>query len=675
MKKLLPVLAIFAGFFIFQAALVRYDMYVTERFFDFFPGDSYFELSISGQLSVAETAEFQENLTRLLDSRGLYCYQRLYAEREYIAWVYTEDPYYFGNVYLTNGKLSAVRPGDYYFSDDGEQRGVIYSPIRDKSYKLYHLSDFTDKHKSVFIPYILYTYADDAEIVCRSFAGDLRALYPGLTISFQASELHRGAGNEPVNYAYLLFAVLTGATVIIGLNAAIISQAKKIQILKLEGYGSARIYVRYVLGHAGLVLLAAAAAMGVLYALYIKTDFANARSFLALLAPPCAAFAASVLAFSAASFAAILLIDVNPGIKGKSPLKGQKPLSYAVFALLLVCAAATVVEGAGYLRLYLSALVTERAYLARIENLYRGSYIKPEYTAQLGNIDASGALRLNAYLRAENDMAEVAALGVVNIEGRQVAVFKVSRNYARKYIPGAPSGGPADEPYLLLPENLSRLREQIYKALDTAEYRGFEGLGEVVFYRGRFAAVDPALYVYKGLNVPNAAVLVSGSFGAILTTGSYFTYAGDERAAQAYYDGLCEQFGTLPLSKIESVESAYIYQKSLFRRILLFELPIFFAVLLAVITNAFHIAALNCELHGKRYAVLRSEGVSALALTQNEAGACACLLLFAGAVSLRFTRAGFWELTAVICAYFVLHMALLWLVTERRTKNFAERLR
>ena len=482
MKKMLIVLIIVASFFTFQTAFIKYDRYITNNFFKFSPDHSFFEVAISGELNADEIKRFQENLLLLLDDYGLYCYQNLYMDREYteyIVWAYTKDPYYLSNIYFTKGKLTSIHPGDYFYSNDGDRKGVIFNPIRNKNYKIYHLNDFSSEHKSIFIPYYLVTYAEDAEKVYRNFANDLAELYPNLIFDSSMLNFHGGWGGQTVDYSDFIFAILTGMMVIIGLNITIIKQTKKIQMLKLEGYENWQIYRKYVLSYIGLILLAAVITNIVMYLFYIETSAENAKQFLSFLIAPNLIFIASLFAFSIVSFTTVLLIDVNLAVKGKSSLMKQKTLNYVMKILLIVFTTGTVLNVADYLGQYYTTVTTEQQYLSRIEHLYHASFIIPQYTAAAmsGDFGIDGAQLRNDYLRRENNLFELMFIEQKTVGGKEFVVFKATQNYARQYILQIQSNEIEDGSYILIPENLSHLREQIHKALDYVEYRGFGSLG------------------------------------------------------------------------------------------------------------------------------------------------------------------------------------------------------
>ncbi|MCL2717421.1 MAG: hypothetical protein FWE14_01375 [Lachnospiraceae bacterium] len=677
MKKILIILTICASFFIFQIALLFYDHHVTQRFFDFYPGEYSYEISVAGELSVDETEGFQINLMRLLNEYDLYCYQRLYLNHqghpELIVWAYTEDSYYFDNVYLTKGKLTAINLGDYYYSNDGEKKGLIFNPIRNNSLKLYHLSDFSNQNKSIYIPYYLFTYADGAEQIYHAFAADLRALYPDLIISTARGHRHRV--EVSLDRIHSIFAILTGMLVIIGLNIMIIKQTKKIQILKLEGYGNGYLYQKYVLGYAGLILLTSLTTNIIMYLLYIKTSLNNARLFLNLLFTPNIALIISIFGFSFISFIAILLINPNLALKGKNYLKKQKLLNYIVMLLLIIFATGTVIEGAGLIGRFSFMIINEKQYLTRIENLYYGWSIKPEYIAY-SDIGIEGAKKMHEYLRAENNMIEVRMFEPIKIGRKEINIFEATKNYVRQYISEELATELTNMPYILIPENLAHLQEQISNIMRNYWYTRYGSYEEIIYPWQKFAVIDPWLFIHNGINISNAIIIVSDSFGVNLSTSTYFTYLGDKNEAQLFYDELCLHFDTIPESIIESVMSQYQTFKVMFVQYSLKNfLPIFLATILAIGANSYLIAVLNCEINEKRYAVLKCEGKTTFALIKDELITCFILLFLAEVILLYFVKMDFRELLTVIGIYFAFNVLILWCVTNYRMRNFAEKLR
>jgi len=174
--------------------------------------------------------------------------------------------------------------------------------------------------------------------------------------------------------------------------------------------------------------------------------------------------------------------------------------------------------------------------------------------------------------------------------------------------------------------------------------------------------------------IHNAVVIVVDDFGVNLTGNSYFTHVGNALDAQTYYDNLCLGLDTLPISRIVSVKDSYMSVKAFYFQNFWFFLSVFLMVLLAIGVNIYHIAVLNCEIHVKKFAILKSEGRNTFALIWNELKICIILLLIAEVILLRFMNI-ITSLIWIIGIYFMLDLLLLWCVTGYRMRNFAERLR
>lgn len=244
MKKILIVLVVIANFFIFQSALEKYDDLIESKILTFSPLEQKYDFLISGDISTIDSNIFQHDFEILLDKYELNCYQHVYnrEDKEQIVWAYTNDSnHYLDTIILTKGKLSAVNKGDYYFSNDGNMQGTIFNPIKDENYKLYHLNDFSNKNKSIFVPYELYTSKSDREMIYEEFVNDFKSLYPTISVSTLSGESHFEE-IDAINYNDIIFTVLTSLMVILGINIIIIKQTKKIQILKLDGYSNWQIY-------------------------------------------------------------------------------------------------------------------------------------------------------------------------------------------------------------------------------------------------------------------------------------------------------------------------------------------------------------------------------------------------------------------------------------------------
>ncbi|MEI3612670.1 hypothetical protein, partial [Pseudogracilibacillus sp. SO30301A] len=350
MKRILIVLVIIAIFFNFQSALTKYDDLILERFIDYNIDEQSFTFAISGELNTSDINEFQQNFEQLLDKYKINSYQRLYVDNEQILWTHTNDKSYLNNVAFTEGKLSAINKGDYYFSNDGDKKGLIFNPIRDENYKIYHLGDFSNKHKSIFHPYELVTYEEDRDLVFNSFVDEFQSLYPSFSVEAFSSESHI----EPitVDYEDVILAMLMSLMVVLGLNIIIIKQTKKIQILKLEGYSNWQIYRSQILKYLGLILLVELVTNTVMYFYYIDTSFENAKPFLIYLIVPALIFITSLFIFSIISFITISLININSAMKGKSSLKNQINFNYMIKVALIVFTTFIVLNGINYLERY-----------------------------------------------------------------------------------------------------------------------------------------------------------------------------------------------------------------------------------------------------------------------------------------------------------------------------------
>lgn len=371
------MLVIIASFFNFQSALTKYDELILERFIDYNVGEQSFTFAISGELDTSDLNEFQKKFEQLLDKYKINSYQRLYVDNEQILWTYTNDESYLNNIALTEGTLSAINKGDYYFSNDGDKKGLIFNPIRDENYKIYHLSDFSNKHKSIFNPYELVTYEEDHDLVFNSFIDEFQSSYPSLSVEFFSSESHI----EPITVGYedVILAVLMSLMVVLGLNIIIIKQTKKIQILKLEGYSNWKIYRSQVLKYLGLILLVELVTNTAMYFYYIDTSFENAKPFLIYLIVPALIFIASLFIFSIISFITISLININSAMKGKSSLENQKNFNYMIKVALIVFTTFIVLNGINYLERYIHIVITEQDYLNNIKNLYSTTSVKPQH--------------------------------------------------------------------------------------------------------------------------------------------------------------------------------------------------------------------------------------------------------------------------------------------------------
>jgi hypothetical protein len=687
MKKILLILVIIATFFSFQSALKKYDDLLLDNFTIVDQVNNRpFHFSISGELDadMDATANFQKDLLRLLDKYELNCYQRVYMDQEYISWVYTRDENYLSKIALTEGRLSSVRPGDYYFSNDGSEKGVIFNPIRNENFKIYHLGDFSNKHKSVFNPYELVAYGTEPEVMplYQGFTEEFKALYPDLSVFSMLLESHGGDANKAVDYEDIIFAILTGLMVILGLNVIIVRQTKKIQILKLEGYSNWEIFKSRVLRHLGLATAVMLAADTALYLIYMETDFENTLPFLMYLAAPGLIFVVSLFVFSTVSFAAISMIDINLAVKGKSSLKRQKPLNYAMKVLLIVFTTLIVLNGVDLLTQYFRIIATEAQYVKQIDNLYNVTYFKHRY---VGAMESPREFLKNheyvkGYFKQNNDYFELMYLEKKSVDDGKITILvaQATGEYVGQYISRKTASQlEKSENYVLIPRGLENRKDLIYETL-MRDNIGFDprGLGEIVIYpEARMNNIRPEDYIRYGMNVPNMVIMVTSDELGSISNQSLFRYDGDPSEAQEYFDGVFAKFGAVSWVNVESANEQYIFWKAFFLQGFYAMLPVFLTILLAILTNTHQLAVLNCEINAKRHAILKCEGKSASALIIGEAKISALLLLVAETILYVFMDIPFRTLILVIGVFFVADILLLRWTTGMRTKHFAEMLR
>jgi len=681
MKKILVIFVIITTFFVFQSALEKFDDLILRNFNSFSSTGQFFDFAISGEIKEDEVAEFQETFLQLLDEFELNAYQRIYINREYILWAHTSDENFLRNILLTVGTLTAINPGDFFFSNDGSERGIIFNPIRNKNYRIYHLSDFRNPHRSIFNPYVLFTDATDAESIYRAFESEFRMLYPTLPVFSDMSESHcHGTEGGTVSYEDILFAILTGLLVILGLNVAIIRQTKKIQILKLEGYSNWQIYKKYVLRYLGLILLVALGANIGLYVFYIETSVENAMPFLRYLIMPNLIFVISLFIASAISFATILMIDVNLAVKGKSSLKQQKDLNYIVKVLLIVFTTLIVLNGVDYIRRYHNIVTTESRYLDQIENLYTVAHMNPQAMGRLSEFSFETEEKVLEHLKRENNYFELMYLSEETIRnGRErILVTQASREYVWQYLSSVIADQMSESgSYILIPENLGNRKEDIYAELSqNFMYAGFGGLGTIMIYpQIQWSSIIPYDYITFGMNITNAIFLVNNSDLFNIGFQSYFRFDGDPAEAQAYFDNIYLNYGALSSVIIESVEAQYMFFRAFFLQDLQIALPIFIMIIFAIIANASQLAVLNCEINDRRYAILKSEGRRPISLIIDELKVSAFLLVIAQTILYVFMEIPLIDVIFIISAYFAIESLLLWGTTAFQTRHFAERLR
>jgi len=680
MKKIIVITIIIAIFFTFQTAIRKYDRYITDKFFDFNPGENIYELSVSGYLSSDDVMEFQEFLMLSLDRYNLHCYQKLYKDQEiteYIAWVYTTDEFYFNNIFLTKGVLTEINKGDYYFSNDGNQKGLIFNPVRNKNYMIYHLDDFNNDSKSIFNPYILFSYADNAETLYNNLYNDLKTIYPDLFIDFAIYEKHGswGWGNEELNNNDIVFAILTGIMVIICLNIDIISQTKKIQILKLGGFNSFQIYLRFILKNIGVILFFALICNIILFLIYIETSLSNAEQFISMLITPNIIFIVSLLLFSVISFSTILLVNVNTAIKGKSSLKNQQILNYLMKTLLIMFTTGTILNSVSYLSQYYTIATTEEKYLERIENLYHSPAVLPQYIAAAVSDDfrIDNALLRNEHLINNNEMFEMIPLDYILLDGKEFIIFAISEEYVRKNVYGSLDIG-NNKSTLIIPDSLSKYQEQIIKSLGNI-FHVSEQMDILILPQVKLDTINPWHYISEGLEIIDAIIVTKPSTNVNLNSNSYFSFPGDVSEVQDFYDNICSMFDTPPLNRINNVKALYNSVKANFIQHLWIVVPISVVAFTAIAINIFYIAVLSCEIEGKKYALLKSEGRGTFALIGDKIKICALILLTSQAFLIWFIDIDLTSIFILIAFYFLLDLLILWTVTYYKMKNFPERLR
>jgi len=684
MKRILIILVTIAAFFTFQSALKKYDNFILDRFISVSPNNKPFHFAVSGELDTGEIADFQKNLLQLLDKYELNCYQRFTKDQEYMLWTYTNDENYLNGIPLTEGVLSAIHPGDYYFSNDGNKKGVIFNPIRNKNYKIYHLDDFSSKYKSIFNPYELFTYESDAELVYAGFKAEFQELYPNMSIFSTLLDL--GAHEESdmtIRYEDVIFSILTAAMVILVLNVIIIKQTKKIQILKLDGYSNWQIFRSEVLQYLGLIVLIQLIANVIMYFCYIETSLKNAVPFLKYLIAPNFIFILSLVILSVFSFTAILMIDINLAVKGKSSLKKQKNLNYAMKISLIVFTTLIVLNGMDYLKQYCGIVTTEPKYLNQVKNLYNATYVKPEYT---GKMDKQGFLgkqkNVQDYLKKEHQFFELRHLEQVIIEKGKtnILVAEASKEYVNQYMQQLLTESINNgKDYVLIPKSLENQKERIYEELSQkVEYVGFDNLslGDIVIYsQTSVNPFEPYDYIHYGFDISNAVLLVKDRELGSIGSHSYFRYYGDPSGVQEYFDNLCLHYQAKPYITIESIQEQYVFDKAFFIQEFKVFLPIFIMIILAIITNTYQLSVLNCEINDKKYAILKSEGRNTMYLIFDEVKVCIFLLFAAETVLYVFMNIAFGNLIFIIGIYFIMDLLLLWCTTGFRMKHFAERLR
>jgi len=679
MKRLLIILVIISSFFTFQSALKKYDQFVLNRFVSFQHNETNFEFAISGDLTKNETNAFQKNFEQLLNTYNIYAYQMLFIDNEYILWTNTKDESYLNHISLTKGMLSSIDKGDYHFSNDGDSKGDIFNPIKNKNYKIYHLGDFSNKHKSIFNPYTLYTDEVEPESTLNHFVDEFRSLYPNIVVEFFTSEGH---SEDPATTSYsdLLFVILTSLMVILVLNVIITQQAKKIQILKLEGHSNWKIYKNHVLSYLFTIALIQVIVSASFYFYYIETSLENAKPFLVYLLVPNLVFFISLFGLSIASFLSILWININSTIKGKSSLATQKNLGYVLKIGLVVFTTLVVLEGIGYVQRYYRIVTTEQTYLQNINNLYNTTYTRPEYLAAAGGIESAEKLQKVAeYLDQVNDRFEMSALDSISVDqgGKELLISRVSATYTRQNISEEIANQlKDDQQYLIIPEKLLHQKEEIVYTLEQdMRYGGFSGIGEVFVYsHAALSTVIPNDYLRYGLNVSDVIFFIDQP-GVGMSLTNYFKYDGDLKQAIEYFDQVSLEHGAQPTIMVESVADLYRFWKAFFLQEFKVILPIFLMIILAIVTNTYQLSILNCEINRKKYAILKSQGSRNIDLIWREVGITIFLLLVAETILYQLMSIPLGSLISIIMVYLIIDIVVLWVTVCLKMRKFSEILR
>lgn len=681
MKRILIILVIIACFFNFQSALTKYDELIFDRFIDYNVGEENFTFAISGELDTIDINEFHQTFERLLDKYKINSYQRLVIDNEQILWTNTSDENYLNNIVLTEGKLSAINKGDYYFSNDGDKKGTIFNPIRNENYKIYHLSDLSNKHKSIFNPYELATYEENSDLVYNSFVDEFESLFPNLSVDAFSSESHK----EPitVDYENIVLALVMSLMVILGLNTIIIKQTKKIQVLKLEGYGNWQIYRSQILKYLGLILFIEIAINIILYVYYIDTSFENAKPFLMYLIVPALIFSVSLFIFSIISFITISLININSAMKGKSSLKNQINFNYIIKVALIISTTFIILNGINYLERYTHIVTTEKEYLNNIKNLYNTAGVKPQYLVAFSEVgsdeeDIKKEEQIKNYLVQENSYFEMSFLEELPIDNSRynILVRNVSKEYVEINLSKEIAEKIKGDNYVLIPQNLINEEEIILESLNSVMYGGFSEIGGVLTYPDKeLKNIVPYDYLHYGVNAPDIILFVSESSYGIGSGIAYFKYDGNSTEAQESFDNVYTEYNKDSPLYVESVKEQFESQKAFFMQEFKTILPIFFVIVFAIFINTYQQSMLNCEINEKKYAILKSEGNSTFALILDELKVVVLLLLVAQTTLYKLMNIPFGDAAFIITLYLVIDILVLWITTHLKTRHFSESLR
>lgn len=671
MKKVLLLLVIIVNFFAFQSALKKYDELVLLNFNQFTESDQTFILALSGTLSAADTQQFQTDFDQLLTEYKINCYQRTYQDNQYILWTNTNDQHYLKNIPLTEGSLTVLEAGDYYFSDMSGQQGELFNPIKNEVFKLYYLNDFSDPLKSVFNPYYLQISGTDNEASFERFTEALRAMYPNLAV-FTSSEASH-VQQQQIEYRDVASAILTGLLVILILNAIIIRQTKKVQLLKLEGYSNWEIYLDQVGKYLGVVTLVTILTNFGLYWLFIHTNFASAKPFLGYLSIPVLIFLVGMVLFSGLSFVAISLINPNTAIKGKSALEKQKVFNYILKVGIVSLTTIIVVQSIGQIKQYINLATTEADYLARIEHLYTAAYRNPQSMGTINEFHPEADLAVKEQLSQENDYFETTMLEPFAVGNQQNFLFGMGdQAFAEQQFQIKTVGTT-----LLIPEPLIAQQKEILAGLGTIERSRLQLAGaKVTGYQAEQAqALLPNDYLYHGNHLANTIYLITDAVSMNISNSSFFTFSGDEPAAQAYFDQLYQEAGYASTELVRPVKSGYLSDKFLFMEEFKLFMPVFVMILLVIIINSLQLSLLDCAINDKKYALQKSEGSSNWSVLGWELSVNFFLLLIAEVILYQFTDLSLRELLVITISYAALDVLLFWSMTSYQQRHFAERIR
>jgi len=676
MKKLLIILVIISNYFIFQIALEKYDNIIYRNFTlsNILDGRQV-HLYISGDLSTVDIEEFQDSFETVLKNYEINAYQRLLDDdNNYIIWTNTNDATYLKNISLKsgNGSINSIDKGDYYFSADGDEQGVIFVPIKNKNYKLYHLGDFSNENKSILIPYVLYL-SNESEIgVYDKLKNECQDLFPTLNFEFMNFLVHSDK-IKSLDYNSLLLAISTSILVILGLNVLIIKQTKKIQLLKLEGYTNWQIYKNQILKYLILILCLQTIMNIIFYIWHIDTSIQNAIPLIKYLSVANLLFISSLAILSSISYSMISFINLNLAIKGKSSLCKQKNINYIIKIILILGTLATILNSISYIKQYFNILVSEREYLNNIEYLYKFSLLKPGYEGYAGSVDLDNDQKIKEYMTNNVGFFEMSEMKDMYINYQNVNVYSVSKKYVNEYVlQDIYYNFDDDKSYVLIPKSLKDQEEEILAILNNNGW--FVNFKTLIYEDIKISTILDYDFIRFGKILPKSIFIIDQSAGS-LGGNSYFIYEGDQEEAQAYYNQVSQDFGQLPIHRIKSVRARYMEHKIYFIQQLTALMPIFIMILIAIIMNTYQLASLNYEIKDKKFALLKTEGKTIFELIIDEIGIGLLLLTLTELIVFVYMDVSFKDIAFITIAYFVVDYIVLWIVTKIKTKHFVERLR